>query len=131
MSDGWRSRPNDRLSIVGRPTRGLVGSVCAGYSRPMDQRVQGAILEPWPPLPFADWRDTLATLHLWTQVVGKVRLGQSPWTNHSWHVTLYVTPPGLTTLAIPHGPPAFSLEFDFLDHPPIARTTPRAPPPPP
>ena len=59
--------------------------------------------DAWPPLPFADWRDTYATLHLWSQVVGKVRLMQSPWTNHSWHVTLYVTPRGLTTSAIPHG----------------------------
>ena len=53
----------------------------------------------WPPLPFDAWRDTCATLHLWTQIVGKVRLVQSPWTNHSWHVPLYVTARGLTTTA--------------------------------
>ena len=58
--------------------------------------------ETWPALPFDAWRDTCATLHLWSQVVGKVRLVQSPWTNHSWHVTLYVTPRGLTTGPIPH-----------------------------
>src|SRR5262249_25663627 len=70
----------------------------------------------WPALPFDAWRDTCATLHLWTQIVGKVRLVQSPWTNHSWHVTLYVTPRGLTTSPIPHGTRTFSIDFDFLDH---------------
>lgn len=72
--------------------------------------------DAWPPLPFADWRDTYATLHLWSQVVGKVRLMQSPWTNHSWHVTLYVTARGLTTSPIPHGTRTFSIDFDFIDH---------------
>jgi Family of unknown function (DUF5996) len=72
--------------------------------------------DAWPPLPFADWRDTCETLHLWSQVVGKVRLMQSPWTNHSWHVTLYVTPRGLTTLPIPHGSRTFSIDFDLVDH---------------
>src|SRR5262249_56648498 len=114
MSDGWRSRPNDRLSIVGRPTRGLVGSVCAGYSRPMDQRVQGAIPEPWPSLPFADWRDTLATLHLWTQVVGKVRLVRSPWAQHSLHVALYVTPHALPHLDLTHLARHFYLQLDSV-----------------
>ena len=57
----------------------------------------------WPSLTFADWRDTCATLHLWTQIVGKVRLAQTPWLNHSWHVTLYVTARGLTTSPMPHG----------------------------
>ena len=72
--------------------------------------------DAWPPLPFADWRDTYATLHLWSQVVGKVRLMQSPWTNHSRHVTLYVTARGLTTSPIPHGTRTFSIDFDFIDH---------------
>ena len=79
--------------------------------------------DAWPPLPFADWRDTCATLHLWTQVVGKVRLVQSPWTNHSWHVTLYVTPRGLTTSPIPHGTRTFSIDFDFIDHRLIVETS--------
>jgi hypothetical protein len=70
----------------------------------------------WPALPFEAWRDTCATLHLWTQVVGKVRLAQAPWTNHSWHVPLYVTPRGLTTSTIPHGVRAFSVDFDFIAH---------------
>jgi len=72
--------------------------------------------ESWPALPFADWRDTAATLHMWTQIVGKIRMTQSPWLNHSWHVTLYVTPRGMTTATIPHGDRTFSIAFDFIDH---------------
>jgi hypothetical protein len=69
--------------------------------------------EAWPPLPLEAWADTAATLHLWMQIVGKIRLAQSPWTNHSWHVTLYVTPRGLSTSAIPHGGRTFEVHFDF------------------
>ena len=72
--------------------------------------------ETWPNLPLEAWSDTLATLHMWTQIVGKVRLVQTPWINHSWHVTLYVTPRGLTTSAIPHGTRAFSIDLDFVSH---------------
>jgi len=54
----------------------------------------------WPPLPYSEWRDTCETLHLWTQVVGKVRLAATPWLNHSWHVPLYVTARGLCTSPI-------------------------------
>ena len=70
----------------------------------------------WPPLPFAEWKDTAITLHMWTQIVGKIRLVLSPWTNHSWHVTLYVTSRGLTTSPIPHGSYTFEILFDFIDH---------------
>jgi len=70
----------------------------------------------WPELPYAAWRDTCATLQLWTQIVGKIRLTQTPWLNHSWHVTLYLTPRGLTTSPIPYGRSSFELEFDFLRH---------------
>jgi Family of unknown function (DUF5996) len=70
----------------------------------------------WPDLPFADWSDTAATLHLWTQIVGKIRLVQTPWTNHSWHVPLYVTARGLGTSPIPYEGTAFAIDFDFLDH---------------
>jgi hypothetical protein len=70
----------------------------------------------WPDLPLAAWSDTYATLHLWTQIVGKVRLACSPWVNHSWHVTLYVTARGLTTSPIPHGSRSFQIDFDFIDH---------------
>jgi hypothetical protein len=70
----------------------------------------------WPALPFAEWKDTAATLHMWTQIVGKIRLAQSPWTNHSWHVTLYLTARGLTTSPIPHGVSTFEIRFDFIEH---------------
>jgi hypothetical protein len=70
----------------------------------------------WPELNYADWKDTCATLHMWTQIVGKIRLKLAPWTNHSWHVTLYVTSRGLTTSPIPHGTDTFEIRFDFIDH---------------
>ncbi|HST29652.1 MAG TPA: DUF5996 family protein [Chthoniobacterales bacterium] len=70
----------------------------------------------WPELNYADWKDTCATLHMWTQIVGKIRLTLSPWTNHSWHVTLYVTSRGLTTSPIPHDSDTFEIRFDFIDH---------------
>src|SRR6516225_5910507 len=68
----------------------------------------------WPELPYPAWRDTQATLQLWTQIVGKIRLAQTPWLNHSWHVALYVTSRGLTTSPIPHGERSFEIEFDFI-----------------
>ena len=70
----------------------------------------------WPALPFDAWRKTAETLQLWTQVVGKVRLVQTPWLNHSWHVTLYLTARGLTTSPMPHGSRFFAIDFDFVDH---------------
>jgi hypothetical protein len=73
--------------------------------------------DPWPTLPpLEEWEDSFATLHLWTQIVGKIRLAQSPWTNHSWHVPLYVTARGLTTSPIPHGRRIFQIDFDFVGH---------------
>lgn len=72
--------------------------------------------ETWPSLPLEAWTDTYATLHLWTQIVGKVRLVQSPRVNHSWNATLYVTARGLTTSPIPHGTRTFQIDFDFLAH---------------
>jgi hypothetical protein len=71
---------------------------------------------PWPELPTAAWRETYATLHLWTQIVGKIRLAREPWLNHSWHVVLYVTPRGLTTAPIPDGTRTFQIDLDFIDH---------------
>src|SRR5229473_2597467 len=71
---------------------------------------------PWPELPTAAWRESCATLHLWTQIVGKIRLARAPWLNHSWHVTLYVTARGLTTSPIPDGIRTFQIDFDFIDH---------------
>jgi hypothetical protein len=70
----------------------------------------------WPALPFAEWRETCETLHMWTQIVGKIRLAQAPPQNHWWHVALYVTPRGLTTSAMPHGTRLFSISFDLVDH---------------
>jgi hypothetical protein len=70
----------------------------------------------WPNLPFPEWQDTCATLHLWTQVVGKIRLVQAPWVNQSWHVAYYVTARGLTTSPIRYGERVFQIDFDFIDH---------------
>jgi len=70
----------------------------------------------WPALPFAAWQDTCATLHLWTQIVGKVRLAQTPWLNHGWHVTLYVNARGLTTSLVPYQNRGFEIQFDFVEH---------------
>jgi len=70
----------------------------------------------WPDLPYHAWKETCATLHLWTQIAGKIRLARTPWLNHSWHVPLYVTARGLTTSAIPDGSGSFEIAFDFNDH---------------
>jgi hypothetical protein len=67
-------------------------------------------------LPTASWRETYATLHLWTQIIGKIRLARTPWLNHSWHIALYVTARGLTTSPIPDGAGTFQLDLDFIDH---------------
>jgi len=75
-----------------------------------------AHIETWPALPFEEWNETCATLHMWTQVVGKIRLSLAPWTNHSWHVTFYLTARGLTTSPIPHRAGIFEIRFDFIDH---------------
>src|SRR3954451_3971912 len=70
--------------------------------------------DTWPSLPFEHTHDTCATVHMWTQIVGKIRLAKSPWTNHSWHVTLYVTARGLTTSPVPYGDRTFQIDFDFI-----------------
>ena len=70
----------------------------------------------WPSLPYDAWRETCETLHMWTQIAGKVRLALSPHINHWWQVPLYVTSRGLTTSAIPHGGRTFQLDFDFVRH---------------
>jgi hypothetical protein len=70
--------------------------------------------EDWPALPYADWADTCRTLHLWTQVVGKVRLAVTPWLNHSWQVPLYLTARGLTTGVIYVGTRPLEMEFEFV-----------------
>ena len=70
--------------------------------------------EVWPALDYRAWKPTCTTLHLWTQIVGKVRLAQTPWINHSWQVTLYPTARGLTTSTIPYRKRTFQVDFDFI-----------------
>src|SRR5437764_2781007 len=70
----------------------------------------------WPPLPYADWQDSCATLHMWTQIVGKVRLALAPPVNHWWHVPLYLTARGLTTSPMPYRGLTLQIDFDFIDH---------------
>ena len=77
----------------------------------------------WPALPLSEWKDTYATLHLWAQVIGKVALAQAPPLNHSWGVALHLTPRGLATPLLPFGERSFTMEFDFVDHQLITRTT--------
>ena len=77
----------------------------------------------WPDLPYASWRETAATLQLWTQIVGKVRLTLRPWLNHSWQVPLYVTACGLGTSPIPAGSEILEIEFDFISHRLVARSS--------
>ena len=72
--------------------------------------------QDWPALPLAEWEDTRATLHMWTQIVGKVRMKLSPHANHWWEVPLYVTARGLTTSPIPYGDEIFEVNFDFIAH---------------
>ena len=72
--------------------------------------------EVWPELPYEAWKDTYATLHMWTQIVGKVALVQAPPLNHSWGIAMQVTPRGLATRTLPHGGRTFSIQFDFVDH---------------
>jgi hypothetical protein len=72
--------------------------------------------ERWPALPYDGWKDTYTTLHMWTQVVGKIALAQAPPINHSWAVALDVTARGLTTKTLPHGERSFRISFDFVDH---------------
>jgi hypothetical protein len=86
-------------------------------------QASGEQAELWPALPYEAWKDTCTTLHLWTQIVGKIRLAQTPWTNHSWHVTLYVTTRGLTTSPIPYAGRAFQIDFDFIAHALLIQTS--------
>ncbi|XSG81113.1 MAG: DUF5996 family protein [Methyloligella sp. ZOD6] len=78
--------------------------------------------ETWPALPYAGWADSCAALHLWSQIVGKYRLAHTPWVNHSWHATLYVTSSGLTTGMVPDGDATVTLTFDLRRHELIGET---------
>src|SRR5262252_34283 len=79
--------------------------------------------ECWPVLPLNSWKETYATLHMWTQIVGKVRLALTPLMNHWWNVPLYVTARGLTTSRIPYGGRSFELRFDFVQHQLVLETS--------
>jgi hypothetical protein len=70
----------------------------------------------WPALPLEEWQETYATLHMWTQIVGKIKLGQTPLVNHWWNVTLHLSARGLTTAAMPYQERTFEMEFDFIEH---------------
>ncbi|HTB36555.1 MAG TPA: DUF5996 family protein, partial [Reyranella sp.] len=82
----------------------------------IERHANQSISADWPDLPLAAWADSCATLHLWTQVVGKIRLAHAPMVNHWWQVPLYVTSRGLTTSPIPYGARSFQIDFDFIDH---------------
>jgi len=84
---------------------------------------QSSNADSWPELPLETWQDTYATLHMWTQIVGKVRLALSPRVNHWWEVPLYVNSRGLTTSAIPYSDGSFEVQFDFVDHKLIIQTS--------
>jgi hypothetical protein len=79
--------------------------------------------DAWPPLPYDAWKDTYATLHMWTQVVGKVALALAPPLNHSWAIAMIVTARGLSTHTLPYGTRSFTMEFDFIDHQLVVRVS--------
>jgi hypothetical protein len=79
--------------------------------------------ERWPPLPYEAWKDTYATLHMWTQIVGKIALALAPPLNHSWAIALQLTPRGLSTRRLLYGERSFAMEFDFIDHRLVIRTS--------
>lgn len=80
-------------------------------------------MNPWPALPLAEWKETYSTLHMWTQIVGKIRLALTPLVNHWWNVPLYVAPRGLSTSAIPYNDRFFQITFDFISHLLLIETT--------
>jgi len=82
-----------------------------------------ATTEIFPPLVLAEWQETKDTLHLWTQIVGKIRLAQTPLTNHFWNVPLYVSARGLATSAMPYERGVFEIEFDFIEHHLVIKTS--------
>lgn len=78
--------------------------------------------QAWPEIPYADWAETCAALHMWSQIIGKYRLSLTPWVNHSWHATLYVTPRGFTTGPIPDKGQSITLTLDFCEHQLVAES---------
>ena len=96
--------------IIGLRYRSLASVTTSRYLFPIMTN------HTWPELVLEEWQDTLATLHMWTQVVGKIRMKQTPLINHWWNVTLYVSARGLTTSPMPYQDRIFEIEFDFIDH---------------
>ncbi len=80
-------------------------------------------MNDWPDIPYARWAPTGASLHMWSQIVGKFRLARAPWVNHSWHATLYVDARGLTTSLVPGDGAGHEIRFDFLDHRLVCQST--------
>src|SRR6202162_442869 len=113
-------RPADALPIRGVP--GLhVRSLRFDWSSKMPPTTNDTTL--WPALPYEAWKDTYATLHMWTQIVGKVALKQAPPLNHSWAIALQVTPRGLATRTLPYDARSFTIEFDFIEHQLVIRVS--------
>jgi hypothetical protein len=96
-----------------RHPKRLLPKVECGVSDQLEQRDRETA---WPSLPLEAWKETYATLHMWTQIVGKIRLQLTPRLNHWWNVPLYVSSRGLTTSPIPYGGRSFEMQFDFIDH---------------
>src|SRR3989475_1000274 len=112
-SDG----PRPEVLSVSRRRTGLPSSPFLEHSMAAEQSLTlPTDTDVWPSLPLEAWRDTYATLHMWMQVIGKIRLALAPMVSHWWQVTLYVTSRGLTTSPIPYGTRIFQIDFDFLDH---------------
>jgi hypothetical protein len=96
----------------------------AAESNAAEPSMESTLAHPeWPPLPLAPWQDTLVALHRWLQVVGKLRLACMPWTNHSWHVTLYPTVRGLGTSTLSCGTRTLQVDFDFIAHQLLVQTS--------
>src|SRR5439155_19637469 len=113
---GRSKTPSSARVTTPKSSFGISATTSAISSTAINSLSSASRDEVWPALPFATWKETAATLHMWTQIVGKIRLTLSPWVNHSWHVTLYLTARGLTTSPIPYGERAFEIHFDFVDH---------------
>jgi hypothetical protein len=96
--------------MLARAKGWILQSDCSAILNCMDNA------ESWPPLPWSEWSDTCRTLHMWTQVAGKIRMALFPPMNHWWHVTLYVNEHGLTTGPVPYPPGLFEIQFDFQRH---------------
>jgi hypothetical protein len=89
----------------------------------MEERTKLMSTIVWPELPLKKWKNTYDTLHMWTQIIGKIRLAYSPFINHWWNTTFYVTPRGLTTSSIPYKDRYFQIDFDFIAHSLVIETT--------